>query len=237
MKLADMLAKYGVAGTFYVPSRNAEGRDVLNRSQIGQLSKSFEIGGHGVDHVVLTGLAAAEVDRQICDNKRWLEEVTGKPVRGFCYIRGRYNRTVKEAVRRAGFEYARTVENLRSDVAGDPFEMPTTIQLFPHGKVVYLKNFAKGRLGLSRARLLRAAVAHGNLQQRIGHLIAACAESGGCFHLWGHSWEIEERSLWGELEATLRQLAGLAGSCAFGTNYQVQAMLQRSGRGSDDKRS
>lgn len=232
MKLAEMLAKFGVTGTFYVPNRNSEGRDVLSPSQIEQLSKSFEIGGHGVDHVVLTNLPTAEIDRQICENKKWLEDITGDLVDGFCYIRGRYNGEVKDAVRRAGFAYARTVENLRADVSGDRFEMPTTVQLFPHAKIVYLRNFAKGRMSLSRASLLGAALAERSLRRRIDRLIVACAESGGCFHLWGHSWEIEEHGLWGELEATLRQLAGLAGE--FATNRQILAMRQQSAHGAEN---
>jgi len=31
--------------------------------------------------------------------------------------------------------------------------------------------------------------------------------SGGIFHLWGHSWEIEKYGLWNELEKVLQMLA------------------------------
>jgi hypothetical protein len=30
----------------------------------------------------------------------------------------------------------------------------------------------------------------------------------GCFHLWGHSWEIEEFGLWNKLEVLLKHLSG-----------------------------
>ena len=31
--------------------------------------------------------------------------------------------------------------------------------------------------------------------------------TGGVFHLWGHSWEIEQFGLWKELETLLKMLA------------------------------
>jgi len=221
MRLAELLAKYGVAGTFYVPNRNAEGRPVLSAGDVKELSTRFEIGGHSVDHMVLTGLANDEAERQIVENKRWLENVTSKPVRGFCYVRGRYNRTLKDIVRRSGFEYARTVENLHSSMPADAFEMPTTIQLYPHNRISYLKNFARGRLTSTRARQLWVALASEDLAQRLERLVGLCESTGGYFHLWGHSWEIEERNLWGVFEAILARLAAAATSIDFMTNYQV----------------
>lgn len=222
-RLADLLAKYGVAGTFYVPDRNSEGRPVMDDAELRQLSAGFEIGGHSIDHVVLTALEGAEAQRQITGNKRRLEAVTGKAVRGFCYVRGRYNRKLKAIVKAAGFDYARTVENLHAAMSGDPFEMPTTIQLFPHGKMTYLKNFGRGRLAFGRAKMLSAALASGTLEWRIGRMIDLCDDTGGYFHLWGHSWEIDEQNLWADLEAVLRRLAAASASIEFLTNYEAHS--------------
>jgi peptidoglycan/xylan/chitin deacetylase (PgdA/CDA1 family) len=226
VRLAELLAKYGVAGTFYVPNRNSEGRPVLKEAEIRQLSTAFEVGGHSIDHVVLTGLSRNEAERQISDNKRWLEEVTGKQVRGFCYVRGRYNRTVRDIVEQAGFDYARTVENLHTDVTGDPFEMPTTIQLFPHPTTTYLKNFARGQWTSTRAKLLWTALASENLAQRIGRLADTCESAEGYFHLWGHSWEIDEQNLWADLEAVLRRLSAARASTDFLTNYEAHSKFK-----------
>ncbi len=223
IRLAELLATYGVAGTFYIPNRNSEGRPVVKESELRQLSAGFEIGGHSIDHVVLTDLNREQAERQIGDNKRWLEDATSKPVRGFCYVRGRYNRTVTDIVKRAGFDYARTVENLHAGVTHDPFEMPTTIQLFPHNKFTYIKNFSRGRLAFTRARLLWTTLASRNLADRIGRLIDVCEDTGGCFHLWGHSWEIDEQNLWNDLETILRRLSARKASTDFLTNYQVQS--------------
>ena len=168
---------------------------------------------------MLKGLEHGEAVRQVETNKKWLEDVTGRPVHGFCYVRGRYDPQLKAIVRQAGFDYARTVENLHATIGNDPFEMPTTIQLFPHSRSVYLRNFARGRLESTRAKLLWTSLTSADLEQRTEHLIEQCRRTGGYFHLWGHSWELEELNLWDTLDAILGALAARSDSIAFVTNH------------------
>jgi peptidoglycan/xylan/chitin deacetylase (PgdA/CDA1 family) len=220
LRIAELLAKFGVAGTFYVPNRNSEGRPVMNENEVRQLAGTFEVGGHSIDHVVLTTLDQEDAARQINENKRWLEDLTGRPVPGFAYVRGRYNGVVKDLVRHAGFEYARTVENLRSSMVSDPYELPTTIQLFPHGRLIYVRNFLRAP-SLARARLLTVALAPAGLPERVDRLIGACRRAGGYFHLWGHSWEIEEHGLWGALETVLRGMSEASDAIEFVTNHEA----------------
>jgi peptidoglycan/xylan/chitin deacetylase (PgdA/CDA1 family) len=226
-KVADLLAKYGVAGTFYIPNRNSEGRPVLSEDEVRRLSAKFEVGGHSIDHVVLTELAEDEATRQVTHNKQWLENLTGRSVPGFCYVRGRYSPQLKAIVKRAGFEYARTVVNLCPTAGRDPFEMPTTIQFYPHRKSVYLKGFVRGGPDVTRASLLWASLATGDIEDRVERLIGHCERAGGTFHLWGHSWEIEELNLWGTLEAILRRLSARADSTTFATNYEAHCAAMR----------
>jgi peptidoglycan/xylan/chitin deacetylase (PgdA/CDA1 family) len=229
-KLASLLAKYGIAGTFYIPNRNSEGRDVMSEAEVRRLSAQFEIGGHSIDHVVLAGVDDAEATKQVTHNKRWLEDLTGAPVPGFCYVRGRHTARLKAVVRRAGFEYARTVAGLYTSGTGDPFAMPTTMQLYPHRKSVYFKNFLRGRPDRARSRLLWAALSSTTLEERIDRVIDLCRQNGGTFHLWGHSWEIEELDLWGTLETVLRRLAAQSESIVFATNHGVhRRAMQRHG--------
>lgn len=219
LKVAELLAKHGVAGTFYVPNRNAEGRAVMTESEVKHLATAFETGGHSIDHIVLAGLEHSEAARQVATNKAWLENVTGKPVHGFCYVRGRLDPQLKAIVRQAGFAYARTVANLRSDAGNDSFEMPTTIQLYPHSPSVYLKNFARGPLSPARARLLWASLSSRDLEHRVEGLIELCHSTGGYFHLWGHSWELDELNLWNTLDTILRKLAQRSTTVDFVTNH------------------
>ena len=83
--------------------------------------------------------------------------------------------------------------------------MPTSIQAWPHDARSYLQNAAKrGAL-----RNLWRYVAYGRAVDwpelsRI--LFAEMLRRGGVFHLWAHSWEIEDAGAWRRLDDVLRFL-------------------------------
>ena len=208
LRVAELLKKHGLSGTFYVPCRNSEGRPVLNDSEITSLAQGFEIGGHTQDHVCLTELDPLKAAEQIIFNKHRLEDLLGHEVTGFAYVRGRYNRVVRDLVDMAGFKYARTVKNLTSGTGIDRLLVPTTTQFFPHTPVTYLRNFASGGPSRERATLL-VAMLQGGLVERCSMAAAASARSGGYFHLWGHSWELDEFDLWDDLDRFLGHLSRL----------------------------
>ena len=58
LRVAELLAKSGLTGTFYVP-RSSQ-KPVMNRSQIRELSNSFEIGAHTLEHVMIDRLSDRE---------------------------------------------------------------------------------------------------------------------------------------------------------------------------------
>lgn len=223
IRLGEVLQKYGVNGTFYIPRRNCEGRSVMASRDIYELAQSFEIGCHTVDHVVLTTLDRGSAEHQIRDSKAWMEDIIGRPAAGFCYPRGKFDATTKAMTEGAGFSYARTVKNFCLNAGADQFEMPTTIQFFPHPRTAYLKNLIGGGIDSTRLRLFLKAAATGSLLPRIKHLVDSWALSGGVFHLWGHSWEIEERSLWAELELTLKYISESCRTARFVENGSVFA--------------
>lgn len=218
MRVAELLARHGLAGTFYVPTRNSEGRPVLAAADIRTLSSGFEIGGHGQDHVVLTGLPRADVRAQVAGNKAWLEDLLGARLRGFCHIRGEWDRGSADEVRAQGYAYARAVTGFHSRVGQDPFAVPTTMQFFPHKAGAVLRHLVRRGPGLSRLALARVALGRGDLARRVEAMALACRARGGYFHLWGHSWELDAHDLWDALDATLGVLAGLRGEARFLTN-------------------
>ncbi|HEU4732202.1 MAG TPA: polysaccharide deacetylase family protein, partial [Kofleriaceae bacterium] len=200
LRVADRLAAHGFAGTFYVPRTNREGRPVMTTGELRALGASFEIGGHSLDHVRLTRLPATERDRQIRDGKSRIEDELGRAITGFCYPGGAHDPAVREAVRAAGFGYARTVANLALDPPRDRYQLGTTLQLFPHGRRTYLKNFARCGQWRVRARPLASCLRDGSLDACLERLLRLAARRGGVFHVWGHSWELEENRLWGALD-------------------------------------
>jgi peptidoglycan/xylan/chitin deacetylase (PgdA/CDA1 family) len=67
-----------------------------------------EFGAHTISHRSLPGLDAAELEREIGGSRDLVAERLGTTVDAFCYPRGHFDETVKQAVRDAGFRIAVT---------------------------------------------------------------------------------------------------------------------------------
>jgi peptidoglycan-N-acetylglucosamine deacetylase len=216
LRVADLLDKHGMRGTFYVPCANSEGKPVMGAAEIVELGRRFEIGGHTRDHVVLTEMPAHRADSQIRANKNRLQDLLGREVTGFAYVRGRHNRIVRDLVDKAGYRYARTVKNLTSAPGRDRLQVPTTAQFFPHSRATYLRNYLKGGPTFDRTAALAAVLSSDRLSVGLTHAAEAAVRSGRSFHLWGHSWELDVHDLWGELDRLLGRLREF--DVRFGTN-------------------
>jgi peptidoglycan/xylan/chitin deacetylase (PgdA/CDA1 family) len=207
MKTAELLSKHGLRGTFFVPIRNCEGDDVLPDEQICELGKHFEIGSHTMDHRYLKKVDIWQAYHQINDGKRRLEDMLGVAVNGFCYPGGRYTTRDVELVKACRFTYARTTMNLRFDAGDKPYEMPTTLQLYPHDRSVYIRNFGGSGNWLLRVEGLRIALQNGNWLKRLYSMFDYACRHGATFHLWGHSKQFDELDAWQELDAFFAHVA------------------------------
>jgi glycosyltransferase involved in cell wall biosynthesis len=223
VRVAELLWRYGFRGTFYVPQRNSEGRPVLSDVELRQVAKDFEIGSHTRDHMRLDRLERPVIEEQIADGKRSLEDQIGRPVAGFCYPGGVHSPQIRAAVQRVGFAYARTISNFCVDVPTDRYRIPTTIQLYPHRRFTYAKNFVRGGSWRSRTPLFATAVRGATLVATLRELLTRTVESNGVFHLWGHSWEIEEMGLWSVLAEFLEHAAAVIPPAQRKTNCDAYA--------------
>jgi peptidoglycan/xylan/chitin deacetylase (PgdA/CDA1 family) len=100
-RVADLLNKYGLQATFYVPASNPE-HTVMESSQIREISRQFEIGGHTYHHTGLKRLSQEKAWQEIYDGKKWLEDLLGQPVVSFCYPQGKFNRLTPRRGEKAG---------------------------------------------------------------------------------------------------------------------------------------
>jgi len=202
-RVAGLLAKYGLTGTFYVPFQNS--RAVMGAAAIRDLSQAFEVGAHTVHHTVLTEVPKATADSEIRESKKRMDDLTGRSCEAFCFPKGRFHRCHIEMLRQAGFRSARTVELLSTapprPTAGVHL-IPTTMQVTAHSRLPYLRNCAK-RLAFRNLVRYVSYARSGSWVEAVESLLDVVAESGGVFHLWGHSWEIEENRQWSQLESAL----------------------------------
>ncbi|NMM38851.1 MAG: polysaccharide deacetylase family protein [Glaciimonas sp.] len=207
MRIADLLSKNKVNGTFYIPVSNCEGRDVLSQQLIREIGSRFEIGSHTYDHYRLKNLTVADARYQIIEGKKQLENMLGTEVVGFCYPGGKYHAKHLEIVKTAGFQYARTTMNLCFDAGSNPYEMSTTFQFYPHDRTIYLRNYVKNGNWSMRHEGLWLALNQSNWIDRLYCMFDWSCQHNTMFHLWSHSWEIDALNAWQELDAFLAYVA------------------------------
>jgi peptidoglycan-N-acetylglucosamine deacetylase len=203
VRLARMLEEHGLKATFYVAPENQEfaKRDLLSSAQIRDLSQGFEIGAHSMTHRRLPTISEQEAAREIIESKAVLEQVIGKEIKVFCYPGGAYTKLHVQLVKDAGYQYARTVARHKFTVE-DPYAAGTSVHVYNHGFGFDLWRTARF-VKFQPIKVMRClewdALAKAMFDQVI--------KEGGIYHIWGHSWEIDEHDDWERLENVFRYIS------------------------------
>lgn len=201
LRLAELLTKHGLPATFYIPISSSE-RAVMKSKDIRKISKKFEVGGHTLNHKDLTKISLKEAKKEIEGGKRRLEDIVGKKVVSFCYPKGKVNGDVKELVKSAGFSFARTIELFTTSLP-DKLLAPTTVHAYSYNPILYLKKGIKKKLYY----LLLSSGGLSSWDNVAKRALDYCNLHGGVYHLWGHSWEIDEGGEWDKLEQVFSYIA------------------------------
>ncbi|MFI2609113.1 polysaccharide deacetylase family protein [Kitasatospora sp. NPDC018619] len=110
------LADHGFTATVYVVADRLGGsndwdeqgprKPLMTAGQVEEAAAAgMEIGSHGLTHRRLAGLGARDLTAQVADSRKVLEDLTGRPVEGFCYPYGSLDTAAVEAVELAGYAY------------------------------------------------------------------------------------------------------------------------------------
>jgi peptidoglycan/xylan/chitin deacetylase (PgdA/CDA1 family) len=201
LRLAEALGESHMPATFYVPLVGEGGRAVLHTAALRSfLDQGFEIGAHTVTHQILPELNNTALLKEVFGSKQLLEDELGQEVRMFCYPRGRYDSRVIRSVRQSGFLGARTTRMLSQSLPFSRFEMPTSLQAYPHPPMNYLKNLGKRRDLVGIASYVTKYSKCKNWAEMGKIMFDDVLREGGIWHLYGHSWELEEFGLWDQLQ-------------------------------------
>jgi len=221
LRVAELLVKHGLQGTFYVPKVAKTGTMIA--AQIRDLSSVFEMGAHTLHHVALTGLMKDEAWREISDSKSWLEDTIGRSCRMFCPPSGEFSREHVRMIQRAGFIGLRTTELGSLDHPRERTDfvlMPTTLQAYPHGLLAVARNAAK-RFAFTNLWRLVANGRAADWPMLARCLLRRVLDEGGVFHLWGHSWEVGEADQWTRLEEVLQAMKEITASVPSLDNGEI----------------
>ncbi len=174
--IADLLLKYNLPAIFFIECNHSK-----HLSQISRLSRNgFEIGGHTVNHSILRGLDKEDMEFEINECKKRIEDITGKDCKWFAYPRGRHDEKVRKAVKDAGFEKVRTTLVLNNKM-DDHMQLSTTVHALD------------GRKEYKDVSWYDVATIK--------------LEIADTFHLWGHANEIIEKGYLKDLERIFELLS------------------------------
>ncbi len=224
LRIAELLYRYRLQGTFYVAPQSVElpAGERLPPGEIQELAARLEVGGHTLTHRRLPSLELAEAGAEIRHGKAELESILGSSVTSFAYPGGEYDHRHLALVREAGFDVGRTVRRFSTAPPRDLLQVDTTVHAYRHWKDVP----AIGRR--SRRRPGRAAAHFWNWDTLAIDLFDRALGDGGVFHLWGHSWEIDARRDWSRLERVLDHIGGRP-DATYITNGALATLFEPAG--------
>lgn len=195
-KLIQLMKKAGIKGTFNISTNcfrpDDAPLDPSNAYQHMTLEESLktydesicEIAIHGYDHLDMSGLDSASVCAQIIDDRRGLEKIFGRQIRGMAYPYGVFNDTIAQIIDLCGIRYSRTVissENFIMPKSKDEWlRLPATC----HHKNPKLMELCDQFLTLPNRRKPQM------------------------FYLWGHTYEFNVQNNWHVIEAFFEKMKG-----------------------------
>jgi len=202
-RLIEIFNRHGIKGTFNISSallsedkgwyEHERGLYVqyIDASEVTQVYEGHEIAAHTAHHYDLTTLDAATLQEELAGDKAALEALTGREIVGLAYPYGTFNDTVLEAVRAAGFRYARTIR--RGDYA-----LPSEPLTWDH----------------------TCHHAAPDVWDVVNTFLDATPTEPMLLTIWGHSYEFDVREDWHHIEALCEALGG-RDDIAYVTNREA----------------
>ncbi|GAB2531231.1 polysaccharide deacetylase family protein [Rufibacter soli] len=102
-----------------------EGYRSMNAAQVQELARHplFDLGGHTVSHAFLPAHPRERQQKELEQNKEFLQQVKGKSIDVFSYPYGGISADTEAAVREAGYQAAFTTQEKAIDPHTSPFQM------------------------------------------------------------------------------------------------------------------
>ncbi len=188
LKLAKLLNKYNLKGTFYI---NKSYEKFLEKKEIIEIAKTHEIGAHTLFHSDIIKISIPDATNEIKGSKDFIEDILGYNISMFSYPFGRFNESIKNIVKQSGFEAARTTEPGFFSFPSDPYEWQITADASNGSPRLTVK--IKQMFSLPIKSLF-------DWELRAKLLFDSAMVEGGIYHIWGHSAGYDERNEWSKLE-------------------------------------
>lgn len=218
IRLIEILNKYGVKATFNINSGfyGEEGKlsgskkevshDKLTEEEVAIHYKGHELATHGQYHKSMVGMDMARCVEEIIENRKDLEKIEEKAVRGHAYAYGAYDEDVIKALEACGISYARTIESTHK------FEIP--------------QNFLKWHPTCHHDDEKVDDLVEEFLSD---DFYFSYRTSAKLLYIWGHSYEFDQYDNWHHIEDIISKIGG-RDDVWYATNGQIRDYVEAHSR-------
>ena len=204
IRFVELLNRYGMKGTFNLNSGclGQPGR-VMTEEQAKALFADgrHEVAVHTLTHPRLNMLPPATVVQEIFEDRKNLEALFHRPVRGMAYPFGTSGATdeVVAAAKSCGIVYSRTTQSTHDfDLPDDWLRLPSTCKYDDPHLMEIADRFLKEKT---------------NDYPRM-------------FYVWGHTYEFDDYNHWGLIEDFLKLMANREEEIWYATNIEIYDYVQ-----------
>jgi peptidoglycan/xylan/chitin deacetylase (PgdA/CDA1 family) len=186
-RLVALFNEYGLKGTFNL-NAGLEGnsftepwQERIPMSEYPEVYKGHEVACHTFTHPTIARCPKEQIAQQVLEDRRVLEKIMGKTIRGMAYPNGSFDDQVVDVFKSCGIVHARTVnQTLSFDLPSDFLRWnPTCRHADPN----------LDRLGDEFINLHKTQYMY-------------------MFYVWGHSYEFDRDNNWDIIEKFAPKMAG-----------------------------
>ncbi len=199
-RLLEIFNKNGIKGTFnlnYGIMMDEDETTVIHprikADKIKALYEGHEIATHTLTHPTVARSPLSRVAMEVSEDRKGLEELTGRIIRGHAYPNGSYSEDIKHLLKDLGIAYARVVETDPSfALPTDPYEWKGTC----HHNDPKLMEYARFFADFQKRQYLKL------------------------MYVWGHSYEFINNDNWNVIEEFCEFMGG-RDDIWYATNIEI----------------
>jgi peptidoglycan/xylan/chitin deacetylase (PgdA/CDA1 family) len=196
-RLVEIFNQYGIRGTFNLNYgyMDKEGMNPprIPSSRINELYQGHEIATHTLTHPTIARCPLSGAAAEILEDRKGLEKITGRIIRGHAYPNGSYNEEIKQLYHQLGIAYGRVVASSHS------FELPEDfMEWHPtcHHNDPALMELAEEFANFNKPQYLKL------------------------MYVWGHSYEFDNNHNWKVIEDFCKYMGGRE-DIWYATNLEI----------------
>lgn len=167
----------------------------ISEGEINYVYSGHEIACHGLTHMKLTNVNSLNIINEIVDDRKKLENITKKIIKGFAYPFGLYDNNSINVLKMCGISYARTVNRTGHFQIPDNFmEWNPTCHHNDSDLMELIKEFCNKIDFFNEARV---------------------------FYLWGHAYEFDQKENWFVIEEACSYINKYRNEIWMATNIEI----------------